>query len=213
MNFRFATAADHNGRKSGIIKEGAINELGEVAYTKDERFDDGHYPTFEEIVANEVLRRIYGSPVPSKEKLKNEAFDRSREAYGLQKHRIESANKSAVNETANKPTNETPERDVKRQPTNKDSLEKPVKIGVNIKELNDDEFIEYTKRRVQSNRDFERFKAIKSKIRSTLEGRTHNEKAFDMFVKLHDIDKRGFFNRSAEDDKLIGDAIKLYGSV
>lgn len=205
MNFRFATASDHNGRKSGIIKEGAINELGEIAYTKDERFDDSHYPTFEEIVANEVLRRIYGSPVPSKEKLKNEAFDRSREAYGLPKHQDESANKPAINETA--------ERDVKSQPINETDKENPVKVGVNTKELNDDEFIEYTKRRVQSNRDFERFKAIKAKIRSTLEGRTYNEKAFDMFVKLHAIDKRGFFNRSADDDRVIAEAIKLYGSV
>ena len=196
---------DRNGHKSGFIKEGAINELGEVTYTKNDQFDDGNYPTFEEIVANEVLKRVYGTDLLSIDKLKDEAYNKSRERLGIQKQAtpteppIERPGKSRL----------TPDPKTEQQKTISDG----VKIGVNVKELTDDEFIEFTKKRVQSNKDFERFKSIKAKIRSTLEGRSYNEKAFNMFIKLHDIDKRGFFNRSKEDDEIISEAIKLYGSV
>lgn len=190
MNFVFSTATDNNGRKSGIIKEGSINELGEVSYTKDQQFDDDHYPSFEEIIANEVLKRIYGSaPQLSRETAKKEALDHARESYGIKEKKDES----------------------KKKPVQSDPSAQ-VKIGVDVKSLTDDEFIEFTKRRVQSNKDHDRFKAIKAKIRSTLEGRSYNEKAFNLFVKLHEIDKRGFFNRTPEDDAVISEAIKLYGS-
>lgn len=189
MNFLFSTAMDNNGHRSGIVKEGSINELGEVSYTKDQRYDDNHYPSFEEIVANEVLKHIYGSsPSLSREAVKNEALDHAREVYGIKKQK-------------------------KPQPQRPPSEPSPeVKIGVDVKALTDDEFIEFTKRRVQSNKDHDRFKAIKAKVRSTLEGRSYNEKAFNLFVKLHDIDKRGYFNRTKEDDAVISEAIKLYGS-
>ena len=188
MNFVFSTATDNNGHKSGLIKEGSINELGEVSYTKDQRFDDKHYLSFEEIVANEVLNRIYGSsPKPSHETAEKEAFDHAREVYGIKKE-------------------EPKKKPVQPNPTTQ------VKIGIDVKSLTDDEFIEFTKRRVQSNKEHERFKAIKAKIRSTLEGKSYNEKAFNLFIKLHEIDKRGFFNRTPEDDAVISEAIKLYGS-
>lgn len=189
MKFVFSTAADNNGRKSGLIKEGSINELGEVSYTKDQQFDNDHYPSFEEIIANEVLNRIYGSsPKLSRETAEKEALDHSREVYGIKRKE------------------EQQKKPVQADPTAQ------VKIGVDVKSLTDDEFIEFTKRRVQSNKEHDRFKAIKAKIRSTLEGRSYNEKAFNLFVKLHEIDKRGFFNRTAEDDAVISEAIKLYGS-
>jgi hypothetical protein len=186
MNFVFSTAADNNGHKSGIIKEGSINELGEVSYTKNQQFDDDHYPSFEEIVANEVLKRIYGSaPQLSRKTAEKEALDHARESYGI--------------------------KEKKKEPIKVDPSAQ-IKIGVDVKSLNDDEFIEFTKRRVQSNKDHDRFKTIKAKIRSTLEGRSYNEKAFNLFVKLHEIDKKGFFNRTPEDDAVISEAIKLYGS-
>ena len=189
MNFTFTTAADKNGHKTGLIREGAINELGQVSYTKDERFDDEHYPSFEEIVANEVLKRIYGvTAIPSKEQLKDDALKSSRKEYGIECPSVKES----------RPTEPKKEE---------------VKIGVNVHALNDDEFIEFTKRRVQSNKEFERFKAIKAKIRSTLEGKTYNEKAFDLFVRLHEIEKRGFFNKTKEDDEIITEAIKLYGAM
>ena len=189
MNFVFSTATDNNGRRSGIVKEGSINELGEVSYTKDRQFDNEHYPSFEEIIANEVLKYIYGDAKQlSREEVKKEALDHAREGYGIKKKE----------EPVKKP--------VQPEPTAQ------VKIGVDVKSLTDDEFIEFTKRRVQSNKEHDRFKAIKAKIRSTLEGRSYNEKAFNLFVKLHDIDKRGFFNRTKEDDAVIAEAIKLYGS-
>lgn len=189
MNFVFSTAMDNNGRKSGIVKEGSINELGEVTYTKDQQFDDDHYPSFEEIITNEILKRVYGSvPRLSREDAKKEALDQARASYGIKKEK-------PVKEPI-KPESSTPQ----------------VKIGVDVKSLTDDEFIEFTKRRVQTNREHDRFKAIKAKIRSTLEGRTYNEKGFDLFVKLHEIDKKGFFNRTAEDDAVINEAIKLYGA-
>lgn len=189
MNFVFSTATDNNGRKTGLIKEGSINELGEVSYTKDQQFDDDNYPSFEEIIANEVLKRIYGSaPQPSHETAEKEALDHAREVYGIKK-----------------------KEEPKKKPIQVDPTAQ-VKIGVDVKSLTDDEFIEFTKRRVQSNKEHDRFKAIKAKIRSTLEGRTYNEKAFNLFVKLHEIDKRGFFNKTTEDDAVISEAIKLYGS-
>ncbi len=198
MNFLFSTAMDNNGRRSGIVKEGSINELGEVSYTKDQQYDDNHYPSFEEIVANEVLKRIYGSPPQlSREDVKNEALDHAREVYGIKKQK--------------KPTEQPQQPSPIKKPQQPEPTAQ-VKIGVDVKSLTDDEFIEFTKRRVQSNKDHDRFKAIKAKIRSTLEGRSYNEKAFDLFVKLHDIDKRGFFNRTKEDDAVINEAIKLYGS-
>ena len=190
MNFVFSTAMDNNGHRSGIIKEGSINELGEVSYIKDKQFDDEHYPSFEEIIANEVLKRIYGTaPQLSREDIKKEALDHAREVYGI---------KEKKEEPVKKPVQPEPSAEVK--------------IGVDVKALTDDEFIEFTKRRVQTNKEHDRFKAIKAKIRSTLEGRSYNEKAFNLFVKLHDIDKRGFFNRTKEDDTMIAEAIKLYGS-
>ena len=211
MNFTFSTAMDHNGHKSGIIKEGAINELGEVTYTKDDHYDENHYPSFEEIVANEVLKRIYGVDQCPMNKLKDEAFERSRERYGLPSQKKEQDKAPVSMEAPKRPVNQKQSTELRNDKQN--IVPETIKIGVNIKELTDDEFIEFTKKRVQSNKDFERFKSIKAKIRSTLEGRTHNEKAFDLFVKLHEIDKRGFFNRSKEDDELITEAIRLYGSV
>ncbi len=191
MEFTFATAVDNNGQLSGIIKEGNVNEKGEINYTKSEEITE--HPSFEEIIADEILKRLYGIDSHlAKKTLKEEVFNDVRKRRGM----------PVINEA--KPV----KKPVKPEPVKTDE----VKIGVNVKELNDDEFIEFTKRRVQSNKEFERFKAIKSKIRSTLEGRTYNEQAFNLFVKLHDIDKRGFFNRSEEDNATIAEAIKLYGT-
>lgn len=191
MEFTFATAVDNNGQLSGIIKEGNVNEKGEINYTKSEEITE--HPSFEEIIADEILKRLYGiDPRLAKKTLKEEAFNDVRKRRGM----------PVINEA--KPV----KKPVKPEPVKTDT----VKIGVNVKDLNDDEFIEFTKRRVQSNKEFERFKAIKSKVRSTLEGRTYNEQAFNLFVKLHDIDKRGFFNRSEEDNATIAEAIRLYGT-
>lgn len=191
MEFKFATAVDDNGKLSGIVKEGNINENGEVNYTKNEEFTD--HANFEEIVANEILKRLYGiDTTKAKKTLKKEVFNDVRKQMNI----------PTISEA--KPVN----TNVKHEQVKNDT----VKIGVNVKDLNDDEFIEFTKRKVQRNKEFDRFKAIKSKIRSTLEGRSYNEHAFNLFVKLHDIDKRGFFNRTEEDDAVISEAIKLYGA-
>lgn len=191
MEFTFATAVDNNGQLSGIIKEGNVNEKGEISYTKSEEITE--HPSFEEIIADEILKRLYGiDPRLAKKTLKEETFNDVRKRRAI----------PVINEA------KSVKKPVKPEPVKTDE----VKIGVNVKELNDDEFIEFTKRRVQSNKEFERFKAIKSKIRSTLEGRTYNEQAFNLFVKLHDIDKRGFFNRSEEDNATIAEAIRLYGT-
>lgn len=195
MEFTFATTMDNNGQVSGIIREGNINENGEISYTKSEDF--GEHQNFEELVAEEILRRLYGiDPRLAKNTLKEEVLNQVSAQRGT----------PTINEA--KPV-EKPAKQEQEKQNNSDS---PVKIGVNVKELSDDEFIEFTKRRVQSNKEFERFKAIKAKIRSTLEGRSHNEHAFNLFVKLHDIDKRGFFNRTQEDNAVIAEAIKLYGA-
>ena len=192
MEFTFATAMDNNGKLSGIIKEGNVNENGEVNYTKSEEFTDN--PNFEEIIADEILKRLYGIDASKvKKTIKEEAFNDARKRHGIPT--------IAEAKQVNKPA--------KQEPVKNDG---GVKIGVNVKDLNDDEFIEFTKRRVQRNKDFERFKTIKAKIRSTLEGSSYNEHAFNLFVKLHDIDKRGFFNRTEEDNAVIAEAIKLYGT-
>ena len=172
-----------NGTFSGDVREGHINEQGGIKYTINEHVTD--YPSFEELIARDLLKRIYGIDyTEAKEKLKQDAFNDASKRYNA-----------------------------KEEPSNKKTNQEPIKIGVTTKQLSDDEFIEYTKRRVADNKELDRFKSIKSKIRSTIEGRSYNEKAFNMFVKLHDIDKRGFFNRTKEDDELIAEAIKLYGTV
>lgn len=191
MEFTFATAVDDNGNISGIVKKGNVNENGEVNYTKNEEFTD--HANFEKIVANEILRRLYGvEPTRAKKTLKEEVLNDVRKRRDIP---IVSEAKQV-----NKP--------VKQEPVRSED----VKIGVNVKDLNDDEFIEFTKRKVQRNKEFDRFKAIKAKIRSTLEGRSYNDNAFNLFVKLHDIEKRGFFNRTEEDNAVISEAIKLYGA-
>ena len=200
MEFKFATAIDDNGTLSGIVREGNINENGEVNYTKNEEFTD--HANFEEIVANEILRRLYGvDTTKAKKTLKEEVLNNVRKQHGI----------PTISEA--KPVNNS----VKQEPIKNDTAHNnvkhnDVKIGVNVKDLTDDEFIEFTKRKVQRNKEFDRFKAIKSKIRSTLEGRSYNEHAFNLFVKLHDIEKRGFFNRTEEDNAIISEAIKLYGT-
>ena len=204
MEFRFATAVDDNGKLIGIVKEGNINETGEVNYTKNEEFTD--YANFEEIVANEILRRLYGIDVSkAKKTLKEEVLNEVRKQHGI----------PTISEATqvNKPDKQEPVNDsVKNDTANTPVKNDGVKIGVNVKDLNDDEFIEFTKRKVQRNKEFDRFKAIKAKIRSTLEGRSYNDHAFNLFIKLHDIDKRGFFNRTEEDNAIISEAIKLYGA-
>ena len=204
MEFRFATAVDNNGNLSGIVKEGNISENGEVKYTKNEEFTD--HANFEEIVANEILRRLYGvEPTKAKKTLKEEVLNDVRKQRGI----------PTISEAkpVNKPTKqEQVNNSVKNDSAHTNVKHDDVKIGVNVKDLNDDEFIEYTKRKVQRNKEYDRFKAIKAKIRSTLEGRSYNEQAFNLFVKLHDIDKRGFFNHTEEDNAVISEAIKLYGA-
>ena len=204
MEFRFATAVDDNGKLIGIVKEGNINENGEVNYTKNEEFTD--HANFEEIVANEILRRLYGIDVSkAKKTFKEEVLNDVRKRHGIPTiSEATQVNKSDKQE----PVNNSVKNDTANTPIKNDG----VKIGVNVKDLNDDEFIEFTKRKVQRNKEFDRFKAIKAKIRSTLEGRSYNEQAFNLFIKLHDIDKRGFFNRTEEDNAVISEAIKLYGA-
>ena len=196
MEFTFATAVDDNGSLSGVVKEGNINENGEVNYTKNEEFTD--HANFEEIVANEILKRLYGIDMTkAKKTLKEEVLNNVRKQRGI----------PTISEA--KPVN----KPVKQNNTASTTVKhEDVKIGVNVKDLNDDEFIEFTKRKVQRNKEFDRFKAIKAKIRSTLEGRSYNDSAFNLFVKLHDIEKRGFFNRTEEDNAVISEAIKLYGA-
>lgn len=169
MEFLFTTAFDDDGKLNGIIKEGSINEKGDVSYTKNEKLKS--FPLFEDVIRSEIIRRM-------EEKTNKEQRD-----------------KLTQEKKPIKPTDQ-----------------KELKIGVNVKELTDDEFIEYTRKRVQSNKELERFKAIKAKIRATLEGRSYNEATFNLFVKLHEIDKRGFFNRTKEDDKIISEAVRLYGT-
>ncbi len=204
MEFRFATAVDDNGKLSGIVREGNIDENGEVNYTKNEEFTD--HANFEEIVANEILRRLYGVDIPkAKKTLKEEVLNDVRKQHGIPT--ISDATQ------VNKPAKQEPvNNSVKNDAAHTNVKNDGVKIGVNVKDLTDDEFIEFTKRKVQRNKEFDRFKAIKSKIRSTLEGRSYNDHAFNLFVKLHDIDKRGFFNRTEEDNAVISEAIKLYGA-
>lgn len=173
MEFLFTTAFDNNGKFNGLIKEGSINEKGDVTYTKNEKHKS--FPSFEDVVRAEILRKL-------EDKSNKEPI-----AAPPKRHAHE---KKSIN---------PPQQD-------------EIKIGVNVKELTDDEFIEYTRKRVQSNKELERFKSIKAKIRATLEGRNYNEAAFNLFVKLHDIDKRGFFNRTKEDDEIISEAIRLYGT-
>ena len=105
--------------------------------------------------------------------------------------------------------------DVKRDAAKKDepAKDEPVKIGVTVDKLTDDEFIAYTRKRLNDNKKYTRFIAIKDKIRKSLEGNMFNESAFDMFVKLVDIDKKGFFSRSSDDDVIIDQAVKQYGSL
>ena len=214
MEFTFATAVDDNGSISGVVKKGNINENGEVNYTKNEEFTN--HANFEEIVANEILRRLYGIDITkAKKTLKEEVLNDVRKQSGMptiseakpvnKPVKKEPLNNTAKHESSNATVkNDTASTNVKQNDT--------VKIGVNVKDLNDDEFIEFTKRKVQRNKEFDRFKAIKAKIRSTLEGRSYNDSAFNLFVKLHDIEKRGFFNRTEEDNAVISEAIKLYGA-
>lgn len=174
---------NNNGDFSGDVREGHISDQGDVKYTVNEHVTD--YPSFEELIARDLLKRIYGIDyTEAKEKLKQDALNDAHKRYNA-----------------------------KEEPSKENSGQDPIKIGVTTERLSDDEFIEYTKRRVADNKELDRFKAIKAKIRSTIEGRSYNEKAFNMFVKLHDIDKHGFFNRTKEDDALITEAIKLYGTV
>lgn len=205
MEFTFATAMDNNGKLSGIIKEGNVNENGEVNYTKSEEFTD--HPNFEEIIADEILKRLYGIDVSKvKKTIKEEAFNDARKRHGI-------PTISEAKQVKREPVkDDAAHTDVKHNSAHTDVKHNDVKIGVNVKDLNDDEFIEFTKRKVQRNKEFDRFKAIKAKIRSTLEGRSYNDHAFNLFVKLHDIDKRGFFNRTEEDNAVIAEAIKLYGT-
>ena len=209
MEFTFATAVDDNGTLSGIVKEGNINKNGEVKYTKNEEFTD--HANFEEIVANEILRRLYGIDIPkAKKTLKEEVFNDVRKQHNIPTiSESKQVNKPAKQEPVK---NDTTYTSVKHESAHTSVKHEDVKIGVNVKDLTDDEFIEFTKRKVQRNKEFDRFKAIKAKIRSTLEGRSYNEQAFNLFVKLHDIDKRGFFNRTEEDNAVISEAIKLYGA-
>ena len=140
-----------------------------------------------------------------KKTLKEEVLNEVRKQHGI----------PTISEATqvNKPDKQEPVNDsVKNDTANTPVKNDGVKIGVNVKDLNDDEFIEFTKRKVQRNKEFDRFKAIKAKIRSTLEGRSYNDHAFNLFIKLHDIDKRGFFNRTEEDNAIISEAIKLYGA-
>lgn len=191
MEFAFATGVSDNGQFSGVIKEGTIDEHGGINYTKSEEIPNG--TSFEELVANEILKRAYGMSVEdTKKHLKDDVFE------SVRKHK-------------NASTKDTPAIE-KPEPVKKNINEEPVKIGVTVKELNDDEFIEHIKHRVRINKEFDRFKAIKKKIRESLEGQVYNEHAFNLFVKLHDIEKRGFFNRTEEDNKVISEAIKLYGA-
>lgn len=218
MEFRFATAVDDNGKLSGIVKEGNINENGEVNYTKNEEFTD--HANFEEIVANEILRRLYGIDISkAKKTLKEEVLNDVRKQRGIPTiSEAKQINKPVKQEPVNNSVNDQVKHDsahtnVKHAPAHTNVKHNDdVKIGVNVKDLTDDEFIEFTKRKVQRNKEFDRFKAIKAKIRSTLEGRSYNDNAFNLFVKLHDIDKRGFFNRTEEDNAVISEAIKLYGA-
>ena len=191
MEFAFATGINDNGQFSCVIKEGTIDEHGGINYTKSEEIPNG--TSFEELVANEILKRAYGMSVEdAKKHLKDDVFE------SVRKHK-------------NASTKDTPAIE-KLEPVKKNINEEPVKIGVTVKELNDDEFIEHINHRVRINKEFDRFKAIKKKIRESLEGQVYNEHAFNLFVKLHDIEKRGFFNRTEEDNKVISEAIKLYGA-
>jgi hypothetical protein len=192
MEFTFTTAISDNGRISGIVKEGTINENGEIVYTKSEKIDDNI--SFRKRVTDELRRRASGpgSHDISRD-LKNETVDDIRNQKEVSRATV-------------------PEPNNKRESVAKNNSESPVKIGVTVNALTDDEFIEYIKNRVRINKEFDRFKNIKRKIRESLEGQVYNERAFNLFIKLNDIEKRGFFNRTEEDVKVINEAVRLYGA-
>ena len=212
MNFHFANIIEQNNKKYGAIKEGNIDETGKITYTKNESFGDhksiqnedkessSFSGSFEEQIASELMKRLFGVEL-SQEQLTNEAYDKARTLHGIKKEEpVKNEQKCPTKKPA-----EEPKKDIPRN--------EPVKIGVDVTKLNDDEFIEFTKRRANMNKQYERFKAIKSKLRKVLEGNTYNDKMFNMFIKLHDIDKRGFFNRTQEDNAIVDEAVMLYGSL
>ena len=143
------------------------------------------------------MRRLFGIELDKKQ-LTKEAYDKARKLHGIAKA------------PENEKKLEDPRKDVKKEAP---SQNEPVRIGVDVTKLNDDEFIEFTRRRVSMNKQHERFKAIKTKLRKILEGNTYNDRMFNIFIKLRDIEKRGFFNRTQEDDSLIDEAVMLYGAL
>ena len=204
MNFHFANTVEQDGKKFGTIKEGSIDESGRITYTTNQtrgdkeegipiRFSD----SFDEQIAAELMKRLFGIDIDRKQ-LQEEAWDKARKLHGIS------------DKTVNKKDHEVMQKEIKKEVPSNDA---PIKIGVDVTKLNDDEFIEYTRRRASMNKQFERFKAIKNKLRKILEGNTYNDKMFNMFIKLHDIEKRGFFNRTQTDDSIIDEAVLLYGSM
>lgn len=208
MNFHFANTIEQDGKKFGAVKEGNIDESGKITYTKNETFGDNHEgipvqfsSSFEEQVATELMKRLFGIELDKKQ-LTEEAWDKARKLHGITK------------EPENEKKLEKPRKETKKEtPSHTPSQNEPVKIGVDVTKLNDDEFIEFTRRRASMNKQYERFKAIKTKIRKILEGNTYNDRMFNIFIKLRDIEKRGFFNRTQEDDSLIDEAVMLYGAL
>ncbi len=204
MNFHFANTIEQDGKKFGAVKEGNIDESGKITYTKNETFGNEREgipiqfsDSFEEQVAAELMRRLFGIELDKKQ-LTEEAWDKARKLHGITK---EPENKKGLHDQRKEVKKETP------------SPNEPVRIGVDVTKLDDDEFIEFTRRRASMNKQHERFKAIKTKLRKMLEGNTYNDRMFNIFIKLRDIEKRGFFNRTQEDDSLIDEAVMLYGAL
>ena len=209
MNFHIENMIEQNGKKFGTVKEGNVDESGKITYTKCDEFADRlkRIPTHElssdeiiERATEEFIKTIFGIELDKKQ-LTEEAWDKARKLHGITK---EPENKKDLENTCKETKKETPSQT---------SQNEPVKIGVDVAKLDDDEFIEFTRRRASMNKQHERFKAIKTKLRKILEGNTYNDRMFNIFIKLRDIEKRGFFNRTQEDDSLIDEAVMLYGAM